>query len=499
MRLTTTEGLPQSVARPGYRPADHGIGIVHLGLGAFHQAHQAAYTDTALARAGGDWRIAGASLRSAAPAARLGPQNGLFTLIERGPEGSHARVIGAIARAWCLSSDRAEVLAALTAPGTRIVTTTVTEKGYGLDRARGEADVAHPAIAHDLASPEAPVGIAGLLAWALAARRAAGIAPFTVLCCDNLPENGRLLRALLVDFARRAYPGGDLADFIAREVAFPSCMVDRITPAATPATLEGARAFTLREDAAAIETEAFSQWVIEDHFPGGRPAWETAGATFVEDVRPYEEMKLRMLNGAHSMLAYAGFLAGCRHVSEVMEAPALAALVRRHLAAAAATLPELPGADFAAYAKALEARFANPHLRHETYQIAMDGTEKLPQRLLAPAVAALNAGQPVAPFAFAVAAWMRYTTGRLESGALYALRDPREAELAACAGDAAEATDAEALAARLFALPGLFPDALTGNPAFRRAVTDRLKVMLQHGMSRAIAQEAEAATRRNES
>ena len=374
MRLATLDGLPAQVLRPGYTPGDHGIGIVHLGLGAFHKAHEAAYTDTALAQGGGDWRIAGVSLRSPEPAAQLGPQNGLFTLIERSAEGSAARVIGSIAKAWCLGPDRDAVLAALTDPRTRIVSTTVTEKGYGIDRATGGVDPSHPAIAADLATPDAPIGVAGLLVWALEARRADGVPPFTVLCCDNLPENGKMLRGLLVGFARRATP--DMADFIAEEVAFPSTMVDRITPAVTEATQEAAREMTGREDHAAIETEAFSQWVIEDEFPAGRPAWEAAGAMFVSDVRPYEEMKLRMLNGAHSMLAYAGFLSGCRHVSEVMADPALTALVRRHLEAAAATLPALPGVDFKAYAEALVARFSNPHLKHETYQIAMDGTEE---------------------------------------------------------------------------------------------------------------------------
>lgn len=485
MRLTTLEGLPEPVAQPGYRPADHGTGIVHLGLGAFHKAHQAAATDTALAASGGDWRICGVSLRSPEAAAQLGPQNGLYTLIERSASDSRARVIGAISQALCLGPDRAQVQAALTAPATRIVSLTVTEKGYGIDRATGGADPSHPAIAHDLAQPEAPIGVAGLLVRALAARRAAGTPPFTVLCCDNLPENGRMLRGLLTDFARRTAP--DMAGFIATEVAFPSTMVDRITPAATPETLAAAEALIGRTDAAAIETEAFTQWVIEDHFPTGRPAWEAAGAMFVADVTPYEEMKLRMLNGAHSMLAYAGFLAGHRHVADVMQDAPLAALVRRHLAAAAATLPPLPGVDTAAYAEALCTRFSNPHLKHATYQIAMDGTEKLPQRLLAPAVDALSAGQPPAPFAFAIAAWMRYATGHGEAGEAYALRDPREAELAA---RAAGASTPEALADALFALPGLFPATLAGDAAFRQAVTERLGRMARQGIRAAISAES---------
>ncbi len=485
MRLATLEGLPAGVAVPGYTPAAHGTGIVHLGLGAFHKAHQAVYTDTALAASGGDWRICGVSLRSPEPAAQLGPQNGLYTLIERSAEGSHARVIGAIAEAHCLAENRAAVLAALTAPATRIVSLTVTEKGYGISRATGGVDEAHAAIAHDLAAPDAPIGVAGLLVWALKARRAAGVPPFTVLCCDNLPENGKMLRGLLIDFARRAVP--EMEAFIASEVAFPSTMVDRITPAATPATLAAAEEMTGMRDEAAVETEAFSQWVIEDKFPTGRPAWEAAGAMFVEDVRPYEEMKLRMLNGAHSMLAYAGFLAGHRTVAEVMQDAPLAALVRRHLAAASATLPALPGVDFAAYAEALVARFSNPHLKHETYQIAMDGTEKIPQRILAPAEAARAAGQSLAPFAFALAAWMRYVMGQTEAGEAYALRDPREAELRERAGVSA---DTATIVTSLMSLPGLFPASLAACHDLREAITTKLDVMRAQGMAAAIRAEA---------
>ncbi|QDC10806.1 mannitol dehydrogenase family protein [Oceanicola sp. D3] len=487
MRLTTLEGLPDTVARPGYVPADHGVGIVHLGLGAFHKAHQAAATDTALAASGGDWRICGVSLRSPEPATQLGPQNGLFTLIERSAEGSRARVIGSVAGALCLGPDRAEVLAALTSPHTRIVSMTVTEKGYGIDRTTGGVDPSHPAIAHDLAAPEAPIGVAGLLVWALQARRAAGHPPFTVLCCDNLPENGPLLRGLLVDFARRTAP--EVADFIAAEVAFPSTMVDRITPAATPETLADAEAMTGQRDEAAVETEAFTQWVIEDSFPTGRPAWEAAGAMFVADVKPYEEMKLRMLNGAHSMLAYTGFLSGHRHVSDVMQDASLAALVRRHLAAAAATLPELPGVDFAAYAEALCTRFSNPHLRHQTYQIAMDGTEKLPQRILAPAEVAVSKGHSVEPFAFAIAAWMRYAMGKTDAGEAFELRDPREAELRRFANDT---DDTATTVSNLMEMPGLFPKSLIANPRLHRSVTAKLDAMRQSGMAGAIRTEAGA-------
>ncbi|WP_305971633.1 MULTISPECIES: mannitol dehydrogenase family protein [unclassified Mameliella] len=484
-RLGTLDQLAQGVRRPDYDPAAHGPGIVHIGLGAFHKAHQALYTDDALASAGGDWRITGVSLRSLEPAAELKPQNGLYTLIERGVEGSTARIIGAIDRALSLSTDRRAVLDALCDPATRIVSLTVTEKGYGIDRATGGIDRSHPAIAADLADPDDPQGVAGLLVWALAQRRQAGAPPFTVLCCDNLPENGTLVRSLLVDFARETAP--DLANHIANDVAFPSTMVDRITPARTEATLALAREMTGVEDRGAIECESFRQWVIEDRFPYGRPAWEAGGAVFVEDVRPFENMKLRMLNGAHSMLAYAGFLAGHRYVRDVMGDPALAALIRRHLAAASATLPPLPGVDLTVYAKDLAARFANPHLGHETYQIAMDGTEKMPQRIFAAACDATDRKQGLAPFAFATAAWMRYTLGRDEAGKTYDLRDPRSALLTPPPD---VPVTPEGLHDRLTAIPDLIPARLTEAPGWRDAVIARLAVMLDQGMRPAIEAEA---------
>lgn len=478
--------LPASVARPSYDPVEHGAGIVHIGVGAFHRAHQAVYTDAALAAAGGDWRIDGISLRSTEIADAMNPQDGLYTLIERGAEAVSARVIGSIRRVIAAARDRAAPLAALAMPETRIVSLTVTEKAYGIDRAAHRVDPAHPAVAADLANLRTPVGAIGLIVEGLRLRREKALRPYTVLCCDNLPENGRLLRAGVLDFARRVDRA--LADWIEETVAFPSTMVDRITPAPTEATLAEAKRLVGHVDLAAVETEPFTQWVIEDRFTAGRPAWEEGGAIFVKDVAPYEAMKLRMLNGTHSMLAYAGFLSGRRYVRDVMRDAALAKLVRRHLKAAAATLAPLEGIDTDDYARALAERFANPAIAHETYQIAMDGTEKLPQRILAPALHALDNGQDLRPFAFAVAAWMRYCTGRTDDGATYALRDPREAAIRAALAGAGDG--AGGIAEALFTLPGLFPAALAAEKRWRGLVEEILSAMLQKGVSRAVAEEA---------
>ncbi len=485
-RLDSLTGLKAAVRKPSY-DRKRSSGIVHLGTGAFHKAHQAVYTDDALERAGGDWMITGVSLRSEDVAGALNPQKGLFTLITRGPEGSSARIVGSIASVLVAPRDPAGVLAVLTDADTRIVSLTITEKGYGLDPKTGRLDRSHPAIAADLADPASRQSAIGLIVAALQQRRNLGHRPFTVLCCDNLPSNGKVLRQLMLDFA--AARNANMVPYLESEVSFPSTMVDRITPASTDKTFADALALTGREDHAAVETEPFSQWIIEDDFVAGRPEWEAGGALFVGDVAPYEKMKLRMLNGTHSMLAYSGFLAGHKYVRDVMSDADLALLARRHMREAARSLEPVPGVDLDRYAEDLCERFANPAMAHETWQIAMDGTQKLPQRILEPALIALRRGLPLDAYAFAVAAWMRYALGMTEKGEIYVLRDPREGEIAAAL--AGVRRDATAVADHLLSLPGLFPEELSSSPIWRSTLQDKFKPMLAEGMRRAIAREAE--------
>jgi fructuronate reductase len=484
-RLSARSKLLPGALRPAYEPLNHGFGIVHLGLGAFHKAHQAVYTDTALARSGGDWRIQGVSLRSEDVADALNPQDGLFTLLERGRESVTARVIGSIGRAIAARREPGAVMAALCDPATRIVSLTVTEKAYGIIRATGSVDESHAAVAHDLSQPTSPEGVLGYLVQALARRRASGTVPFTVLCCDNLPENGKLLRAGVLDFAGRTDPA--LKDWIAENVPFPSTMVDRITPASTAKTFADAARFTGFEDLAAVETEPFLQWVIEDDFVSGRPDWEAGGAIFTTNVAPYENMKLRMLNGSHSMLAYAGYMSGRTYVRDVMASGHLSILVQRHLHAAAATLEPLEGIDFAEYADALLERFANPEIAHETYQIAMDGSQKMPQRVFMPALKAIDLAADLKPFAFATAAWMRYTLGRKDDGTRYELRDPAADKLAKAVEGQSSAHDIYQAIAHI---SDIMPTKLADNQAFQSEVIDVLGVMLEQGMQAAIDRQA---------
>ncbi|TIN27505.1 MAG: mannitol dehydrogenase family protein [Mesorhizobium sp.] len=413
----TARTLPASIATPSYDRSRVVPGIVHLGVGAFHRAHQAAYVDDCLTAGETDWGIVGVSLRSADTRDALTPQDGLYTLAIRSSGAEKLQVIGSIGAMLVAPEDPGAVLAALTDPSTRIVTLTITEKAY-LRAADGGLDTAHPDIVHDLANPQMPKTAHGFLTEALARRRGAGTPPFTVLCCDNLPANGATLHRLLVEFAelRDAKLGveGDagLAKHIADAVAFPSSMVDRIVPATTDADRARIAEELGVEDAWPVMTEPFCQWVVEDNFPAGRPAWEQFGVTMVDDVRPFEDMKLRLLNGSHSAIAYLGLLSGHATVDRAFADPAIRQFVDALWAEAIPTLPEDAGLDTASYTAELAERFSNTALAHRTAQIANDGSQKLPQRIIASAIECLEAGTELVHLTLVVAAWIAACAAR---------------------------------------------------------------------------------------
>ncbi|WP_313661801.1 mannitol dehydrogenase family protein [Cellulosimicrobium cellulans] len=468
--------FPPSPVRPTQ------VGIVHLGIGAFHRAHQAVVTEDA-ARATGEtcWGILGVTQRSASVRDQLRPQGGVYTVLTVGPDGASPRVVGSVADVAWPAEETARVLAAVAAPTTHVVTLTVTEKGYAR-RADGRLDV--DAVATDLdvlrreeasagspgsGAPDADAsgeaaGVAaatsavGLLVRGLAARRRAGGAPLTVLSCDNLADNGHVLARLVGEAVDAALPGAEgdaLRAWLAASVTFPCSMVDRIVPATTPAQRDEVETLLGARDEGLVVAEPFVQWVIEDRFAGPRPAWERGGATLTSDVAPYERAKLRLLNGAHSFLAYAGSLAGHATIAEAVADPALAAGARALQADALATLQAPDGVDLAAYAQTLLDRFANPATGHTTRQVAMDGTQKIPFRWGA-TLADLLAAQPDAPaprgVVAALAAWAGYVVA--EVGAGRTVDDPRGDELRAVVEGAPD--DAAAVRA-LVLLPGLLP------------------------------------------
>ena len=443
----------ERLTRDGAAPK---VGIVHLGLGAFFRAHGAIYTQEAMAASGGDWGILGVSLQSPGVRDALAAQGGVYTALELGPGGETARQVTSVAGVLVAREDPAAVIAAMADPSVRIVTLTVTEKGYCHEPATGALNLAHPDIIHDIAHP-LPVSAPGFLVRALAARRAAGGQPFTVLTCDNLPHNGRVVRGVVEALAREIDPA--LAGWIAAETRFPATMVDRIVPATKPEDIARVERLTGRFDAAPVVHEPFRQWVIEDDFVGGaRPDWAAAGAEMVADVTPYEHMKLRMLNGTHSSLAYLGYLAGHETIADTMADPVCAAFVARLWRDEIIPVLTPPsGVSLVTYAGALAARYANPAIRHRTWQIAMDGSQKLPQRILGTLAESHAAGRACPGLVLAVAAWMRYVGGVDEKGRPIEVKDPLAARLRALSDGAVD--DAGKVAA-ILSLREVFPAGL---------------------------------------
>ena len=417
--------VPSGVEQPGYDPAAQAVGIIHFGIGAFHRAHQAWYTDRAMAAGTRDWAITGISLRSDDVARQMNPQDGRYTVTERSAAGAATRLVGAVRDVLVAGQSAAAVIAALAAPGTRIVSFTVTEKGYC--RAPGG----------DLDPDQAARGsFYPLLAQALRRRRDTGIAGLTLLSCDNLADNGRQLERLMTDYLAGHDPA--LLDWFQSQCTCPSTMVDRIVPATTAADRAELRARTGLDDHAAVFTEPFSQWVIEDRFAGPRPRWEAVGAELVADVRPYEMAKLRMLNGAHSLLAYCGLRRGHEFVHQAIADPALRASVEQlMLREAAPSIAAAPGQDLYRYAADLIERFANPALNHRLRQIAMDGSQKIPQRWLETLAANRRTGTKCPAILAGIGAWLIHLRG--DNGPV---EDPLAEELAALLGAGSAAAEA---------------------------------------------------------
>jgi fructuronate reductase len=482
LNFATLEHLPSDVA-PRVDPCALPIGIVHLGIGAFHRAHQAVYTEDAIAAQGGDWGIFGVSQRSPAVVEQLAPQDGLYTLAERDGAGERLRVIGAVREVAWAQADAAAVRERIAAPGTRVISLTVTEKGYHHDPSTNRLDLDDPAVAADLADGGSRTVVAQV-AHGLARRRDRDAGPVTVLCCDNLPDNGRVLRGLVTDFVAHSTHADGLGDWIAADVRFPSTMVDRITPATTTEDLARIASELGARDEAAVVTEPFTQWVIEDDFAAGRPAWERAGAIMTGDVRPYEQIKLRMLNGAHSALAYLAVLAGCELVSDAVrpDAPFLAVLQALMATDVAPTLTVPESFDLAAYQEQLLERFANPALRHRTIQITMDGSQKLPMRLLGTIRDRRRAGAEPVAASLGVAAWMRFVSARRsDRGRPLTVEDPLAGEIADRLRGREEA---EAVVDTLLAMRQIFDAELAADDAWRALLVDQLHALIRDGAER---------------
>ncbi|KUM28979.1 D-mannonate oxidoreductase [Mesorhizobium loti] len=468
--------LPSEVRKPAYDRAKLRPGIAHIGVGAFHRCHQAEYTDDLLAEHFDRWGLVGINIRPPLLADTLGRQAGLYTRLIRQNDEVEARVIGSIVRVVDSQDSAAPALEVLSSPDIEMVTMTVTEKGYCHIPSSGALDLDHPDIVHDLANPQAPRSVPGILASALELRMASHGRPVTLLSCDNIPTNGAILGNVVRAIADRR--GNGLADWIETNVAFPSAMVDRIAPATTKADINTVEQRFGYRDSTVVVGERFRQWVIEDRFAGRTPRWDRVGATFVDDVTPFEHLKMRVLNGAQTTLSYLGVLGGFEHTSDAIADPLLATFVRRMLTEE--TLPTLmpvPGISPSAYVEQSLARLTNTAIRHRNHQIATDGSQKIVQRLLNPIRARLAMGQSIALLSVPVAGWMAYL---VKASARFArawqVSDPFAGRIAAIADRIG--ADSEQLADTILAIDAIFDPALAANDAFRANVIAGLDGLL---------------------
>ncbi|HDR2399065.1 TPA: mannitol dehydrogenase family protein [Enterobacter bugandensis] len=459
--------------------------IVHLGFGAFHRAHQAVYADILASEHGSDWGYCEVNLIGGEQQiADLKAQDYLYTVAEMSADVWTARVVGVTTRALHAEVDGMEtVLAAMCEPQVAIVSLTITEKGYGHSPATGQLVLDTPFIAADLQNPHQPKSAAGVIVEALARRKAAGLAPFTVMSCDNMPENGQVTRNVICSFARAV--NTKLADWIEANVTFPSTMVDRIVPAVTADTLDKIEQITGIYDPAGVACEPFRQWVIEDSFVAGRPQWEKAGAEMVADVVPFEEMKLRMLNGSHSFLAYLGYLAGYQHINNCMEDDSYRRAAYMLMLTEQAITLKVKNVDLVHYADVLIARYSNTALRHRTWQIAMDGSQKLPQRMLDSVRWHRVHEHSFNLLALGIAGWMRYVGGVDDQGEQIEVSDPLLAVIQHAIKSSGEG---EARVKALLSIEAVFGTELPQDAIFVQQIITAYKALLANGAKATVAQ-----------
>nr|BFD42112.1 mannitol dehydrogenase family protein [Pseudomonas sp. FFPRI_1] len=472
--------LPPQVRLPAYTAADTRQGMVHIGVGGFHRAHQAYYTDALMNQGLGlDWSICGFGLRPEDRRARddLAGQDYLYTLFELGDGDNHeVRVIGSISE-MLLAEDGAQALIdKLASPQIRIVSLTITEGGYCIDDSSGEFMIHLPQIQHDLAHPQQPRTVFGFLCAALARRRAAGIRAFTLMSCDNLPHNGAVTRKALLAFAARR--DADLHDWIAEQVSFPNAMVDRITPMTSTAHRLQLHDQHGIDDAWPVVCEPFVQWVLEDNFVNGRPAWEQVGVQFTDDVTPYEEMKIKLLNGSHLALTYLGFLKGYRFVHETMNDPLFVAYMRAYMDLdVTPQLAPVPGIDLAAYKDTLVQRFSNQAIADQLERVCSDGSSKFPKFIVPTLNRLIADDRDTERAALVVAAWALYLRGVDENGLEYRIPDPRAEFCQALVADDSLLTQ------RLLAVEEIFGPAIRHSSAFVQAFEQCFNSLREHGVS----------------
>lgn len=463
--------------RPAYDPRSIQIGILHLGIGSFHRAHQAVYTDDAIASSGDDtWGICGVTQRSSEVRDLLAPQDFLYSVLERDQLSERLRVIGSIRDVISGPSEPERLTAAFAEEAIRIVSLTITEKGYHCDP--NGALVVDDAIQSDL-DGRRPTTAIGRVAYGLEARRLAGSGSVALMSCDNVPRNGDYLKGAVAQFVERMPPESavPLAAWIAESVTFPSSVVDRIVPRTSPEGLAIAEGKLGLKDAGAIATEPYKQWVIQGHFPAGRPHWP--GVVDTIDIEPYQDQKLRLLNATHSALAYLGAIGDHTSIAQTIAQPAykkFAAGLMKH--DVIPTLQSPDGGSLDAYSESVLERFSNPILAHRCDQVAADGSQKLPIRLLPSARIRIEDDAEPTWICLAVAAWMRFVGGVNDEGRSLRVEDPMAARLMELANETSEPSQ---IVHRLLSIREIFPIDLAEDDTFRRLVTMWLGRLAEHG------------------
>ncbi|WP_394176977.1 mannitol dehydrogenase family protein [Thalassotalea litorea] len=448
--------ITADVSRPSYDFRARKAGIVHIGIGAFHKAHQATFTDDMMAKSPGDYKIIAVSLRSAKNRDLLKQQDYLYTAIERSNAIESARIIGALQTVLVAPEDPQAVIDALSDPNIKVVTTTITEKGYCLLPGNTGLNLQHPDIHHDLANLDSPKTMIGFVVKACVNRHQQGLPGFAFISCDNLPNNSQLAKKALIDFAKLV--SNDLAEWIDTNLSFCNSMVDRIVPAVQVQDIEQHSKTYQYVDNALVSSEPFRQWVIEDKFKTERPPWELAGVLFVDDVEQYENLKLRYLNGSHSALAYLGKLYGHKYIHEAVANERLRSFVTSLMAEMKLSLQDKMTFDFDDYGATIIDRFSNKQIQYETQQVATDGSQKLPQRIFAPLEELLAKDHLSEPLCFVIAAWLCYLKGKSEDGSSYEVSDPLAEPLTSIMSDPTISTSAKL--AKMLEIKGLFPLAI---------------------------------------
>ena len=474
--------LPPEVGVPTYNRKEVGQSICHVGVGGFHRAHQAVYADDLLQKRDNlEWGLCGIGLLPHDVRLRdvLRDQDYLYTVVERELGQDQARVIGSIVNFLYAPENREAVLEKLAAPATKIVSLTITEGGYYLNQATGEFDDQHPDIKHDLEHPDKPDCSFGYLIEALNRRRERGQSPFTIMSCDNVQSNGEISKRMLLAFAELRDPA--LRNWLERNGAFPNSMVDRITPATTDAHREFVREKFGIDDAWPVVPEAFRQWVIEDHFLHGRPAWEEAGAEMTSDVLPYEKMKMRLLNASHQTMCYIGMLVGYQYADETMGDAEIVRFVQRMMDdEVTPILDPVPGIDLDDYKRTLIRRFSNPAIKDTLVRLATEGSARIPKFILPSIVDSLSSGTPNRLLIFTVATWFRYLTGTDDHGRELQIIDPLKERLKERALKGKEDPGP------LLEISELFPAALTQSASFLNELRDAMRYLYGEGARAAL-------------